>query len=193
MRHLCLIVLAILMASAASLARVAGPSDQETIRLLIQQVKELQEKMSALETKQPQPSANFDPSVQVQPLEDSASTMAPRTEIPHEVGRIQWRGFGEVDYKVLNQRTPELGTSGFVPGSAGNFYTGALDLLLTSKISDRTSFLSEIVFDEGDAQSYDLELARILLKYALKAQLDRTMRGNQTTLNGLQTQLAFTF
>src|SRR5580658_6441445 len=35
----------------------------------------------------------------------------------HDVHGIQFRGFGEVDYKVLNQRQPELGTDGFVPGS----------------------------------------------------------------------------
>jgi hypothetical protein len=78
---------------------------------------------------------------------------------------ILWRGFGEVNYKVLDQRKPELGTFGFVPGSAGNFFTGDFDLFLTARISDRTSVLSEIVFGEGDAQTYDVDLERILLKY----------------------------
>jgi len=83
----------------------------------------------------------------------------------HELHGIQWRGFGEVDYKVLNQRTPELGTYGFVPGSHGNFYTGDFDLLLTSRINDKASILSEIVFGEQDAQRFGVDLERVLFKY----------------------------
>ena len=83
----------------------------------------------------------------------------------HEVRGIQWRGFGELNYKVLNQRVPELGTFGFVPGSAGSFYTGDFDLLLTSRINDKASVLAEVVIGEGDAQSFDVDLERLLLKY----------------------------
>jgi hypothetical protein len=90
---------------------------------------------------------------------------APIPEVLHELHGIQWRGFGEVDYKALNQRTPELGTDGFVPGSSGNFYTGDFDLLLTARISDKASVLSEIAFGEGDAQKFDVDLERVLLKY----------------------------
>jgi hypothetical protein len=78
---------------------------------------------------------------------------------------IQWRGFGEVDYKVLNQRKPELGTYGFVSGSHGNFYTGDFDLLLTSRITDKASVLAEIVFGEEDAQKFGVDLERVLFKY----------------------------
>jgi hypothetical protein len=165
MRHICPIVITILVASALSLAQVAGASDQETIRLLVQQVKELQEKVGALEARQPQPRANLDSSARVQPLEESERTLTLPTEFPHEVAGIQWRGFGEVNYKVLDQRTPELGMYGFVPGSAGNFYTGDFDLLLTARINDKASVLSEIVFGEGDAQTYGVDLERFLLKY----------------------------
>src|SRR5262249_54229855 len=54
---------------------------------------------------------------------------------------------------------------GFVPGSAGDFYTGAFDLLLTSKINDKASVLSEIVFEEQDAQAFNVDLERLLFKY----------------------------
>ena len=73
--------------------------------------------------------------------------------------------FGEVNYKVLDQRQPELRTFGFLPGSAGNFYTGDFDLLLTSRTNDKTSVLSEIVFGEGAAQSLNVDLERLLLRY----------------------------
>lgn len=78
---------------------------------------------------------------------------------------MQWRRFGEFNYRVLDQRQPELGTVGFVPGSAGNFYTGDFDLFLTSRINDKTSVLAEVVFGEGDAQGFDIDLERALLKY----------------------------
>jgi len=67
--------------------------------------------------------------------------------------------------KVLNQRQPELGTFEFVPGSSGNFFTGDFDLFLTSKLTDKTSVLAEVVIGEGDAQTFHTELARALLKY----------------------------
>src|SRR5205085_4064918 len=97
---------------------------------------------------------------------EAGTTLSPTLlQEMHEVRGIQWRGFGEVNYKVLDQRVPELGTFGFVPGSAGNFYTGDFDLLLTSRISDKASTLAEIVLGEGDAQSFDVDLERVLFKY----------------------------
>ena len=63
-------------------------------------------------------------------------------------------GVGELDYKVLNQKVPGLGSYGFVPGWLGNVYTGDFGLFVTSELTDKTSVLSEIVFEEGDAQSY---------------------------------------
>ena len=82
----------------------------------------------------------------------------------HELHGIQWRGFGEVDYKVLNQKIPELGTFGFVPGSAGSFYIGDFDLLLTSRLNDKASVLAEVVFGEEDAQTFNVDLERALFK-----------------------------
>ena len=83
----------------------------------------------------------------------------------HKTHGIQWRGFGEVNYKVLDQHKPELATNGFVPGSAGNFYTGDFDLFLSAKISDKAGVVSEIAFGEGDNQSFNVDLERFLLQY----------------------------
>jgi len=144
-------------------------SDQETIRLLVQQVKELQGKVAALEAKQNPPAApaqEAKPETSSPPAEGGASDAHESLlQQMHETRGIQWRGFGEMNYKVLNQRQPELGTFGFVPGSAGNFYTGDFDLFLTSNITERASVLSEVVIGEGDAQSFDVDLERLLFKY----------------------------
>jgi hypothetical protein len=141
------------------------------IQQLVQQVTVLQEQVRVLESQQrangpspadatPQPASTATPQAA-----DNAAQPASLLQELHEFHGIQWRGFGEVDYKVLNQRKPELGTYGFVPGSHGNFYTGDFDLLLTSRITDKASVLAEIVFGEEDAQKFGVDLERVLLKY----------------------------
>jgi hypothetical protein len=155
-----------------------SPSDQESIAQLVQEVRQLQqqdhdlqERIKALEARQLPASSVAEASAAAlalpsQPVEQAATP--PETAVSsdwHDVHGIQWRGFGELDYKVLNQRQPELATYGFDPGSAGNFYTGDFGLFLTSRLTNKASVLSEIVFEEGDAQSYSVNLRRMLLKY----------------------------
>ena len=149
-------------------AQTTTSNDQETIRTLIEQVKDLQTKVAALEGKQSAPAANG-------PQAEPQGSTPPSQEVPanersmfreiHDIHGIEWRGFGEVNYKVLDQRKPELGTFGFVPGSAGNFYTGDFDLFLTSKITERANVLAEVVIGEGHAQIFDVDLERMLFKY----------------------------
>jgi hypothetical protein len=161
----------LLLVASLSLAQDANPSEREMIQQLVQQVKALQEKVEALESQQ-RASAPSNADVAPQPVNTPDPQAADNNAQPasliqelHELRGIQWRGFGEVDYKVLNQRTPELGTYGFEPGSSGNFYTGDFDLLLTAKISDKASVLSEIAFGEGNAQTYSVDLERMLFNY----------------------------
>jgi hypothetical protein len=166
------VIALLILTSSLAHAQDAAPSDRETIQQLVQQVKELQDKVKVLESQQGS-SANSSQSATSQPVTapPSAQEEASNTEREslaqelHKLHGIQWRGFGEVDYKVLNQRTPELGTYGFVPGSHGNFYTGDFDLLLTARINDKASVLSEMVFGEEDAQKFGVDLERMLLKY----------------------------
>lgn len=174
--------LALLLTSGVLFAQNPAPSDQETVALLVQQVKalqqetaELREKVKVLEAGRtdaaaPPVDSNASPAKPLQesaqvPQEASSDDTRGLDARLHDVRGIQWRGFGEADYKVLDQRRPELGTYGFVPGSSGNFFTGDFELFLTSQLTDRTSVLGELVFEEGDAQSYKLDLRRVLLKY----------------------------
>ena len=142
--------------------------DKATIVQLVRQVRQLEEKVAALEGK---PSAAPAPTTPLEtPANNSESTDNGAAQMSafqesHDLRGIHWRGFGEVDYKVLDQRQPELSTLGFVPGSAGNFYTGDFDLFLTSKLTEKASVLAEIVIGERDAQSFNIELARALLNY----------------------------
>ncbi|MFZ0954977.1 MAG: hypothetical protein WAN60_01440 [Candidatus Sulfotelmatobacter sp.] len=174
-------VVAVLLLSSFAWAQNSAPSDAETIALLAQQVKalqketmELRERVKTLEAGEskaqtappeaavaaptPQPSQSVP--------EPAAAEASPRLNAElHDLHRIQWRGFGEVDYKVLNQRPPELGTYGFVPGSQGNFYSGDFGLFLTARLTAKASVLGEMVFEEIDAQRYKVDLRRMLLKY----------------------------
>jgi hypothetical protein len=172
----CLNGTTILLLLVASLghAQEADKSDQETVRQLVQQVRQLQDKVKALESQQPANAAASPPapaqaalSTTAEQAQEDELKLAVAEQEHHQFHGIQWRGFGEVDYKVLNQNQPELGTYGFVPGSHGDFYTGNFDLLLTSRIleSDRASVLAEIAFGEGDAQGFGVDLERLLFKY----------------------------
>jgi hypothetical protein len=183
-------MIAMVILGGQVLAQNSAPTDQQTIALLVQQVTDLQretielrQRVKALETEK-----GSIPSTQTALTPDPPQpTPATATEPPpqdassvHEFRGIQWRGFGEADYKVLNQRKPELGTDGFVPGSAGNFFTGDFDLFLTSQLTDRSSVVAELVFQEGDAQSYKVDLRRVLLKYDLNDHLKMSFGRYQT-------------
>jgi hypothetical protein len=178
----------LLLLASLSHAQGAAPSEQETIQQLVQQVKALQQKVAALESQQsfnaPSKASAEPPSASApvaQDADNNAQTVSPIPEL-HELRGIQWQGFGEVDYKVLNQKIPDLGTYGFVPGSAGNFYTGDFDLLLTSRISDKANVLSEISIEEGDAQSFNVNLVRVLFNYDYNDHLRMSFGRYQTAI-----------
>ena len=196
-------LLALLLVPASSRAQRANSGDAAAIAELVQQIKQLQqqdhdlqERIKILEAKQsqaPSPAPEAEPSLPAASPQTAEQTPspAPSQAAPapsaaprdwHDVRGIRWRGFGEVDYKVLNQRKPELGTGGFVPGSAGNFYTGDFGLFLTSRLTDKASVLSEIIFEEGDAQSYSLDLRRMLLKYDYNDHLKFSFGRYQTNI-----------
>jgi len=184
-----MLVIPFLLLTNVGLGQASTSSDQETIRLLVQQVHELQDRVKALEATQ-----SGSKSAAAQPAEEQAEESAnstqsqPTTAIMRELGGIQWRGFGEVNYKVLDQRRPELSTFGFVPGSAGNFYTGEFALFLTSRINDKASVLSEIVFDEHVEQQFDVDMERFLFKYDLNDYLRMSFGRYQTGISYFNTQ-----
>jgi len=193
--------LALLLAlSPAGSAQNTTPSDTESISTLVQQIKELQqrdceleERIRTLEANQKATSTTEPaPSVPTELAPPSAPDNAPQQEaqtvppVPppemHNLRGIQWRGFGELDYKVLDQRAPETGTYGFVPGSAGNFYTGDFDLFLTARLSEKADVLAEMAFEEGDAQSFKVDLRRMLFRYDANDHLRVSLGRYQTSI-----------
>jgi len=161
MPHMRRVLCVFMLVAAYAAAQNTDATDKETIQQLVQEVRELKAKVQALEAKQ---GGNDAGNTSTNPPAEVGAPATLAQDI-HEVRGIQWRGFGEFNYKVLDQKQPELGTFGFVPGSAGNFYVGDFDLLLTSRISDKASVLSEIVLGEEDAQEFSVDLEPVLLKY----------------------------
>jgi hypothetical protein len=193
--HVGKIVLAVLLLGGSLCAQKVNSNDQETIALLVQQVKDLQKQAAELEARlqalEAVPKASVADSAGP-PREASSPQETPQSATAepspgliatlHALRGIQWRGFGEADYKVLDQRLAETGTYGFVPGSAGNFYTGDFGLFLTAKISERANVLSEIVFEEGDAQTYSVDMRRMLLNYDYNDHLKMSFGRYQTDI-----------
>ena len=194
----CALLLPLLL-PASGWAQNVGPSDRETIAQLVQQIRqlqqqdhELQERIEILEARQPQalptPEANgAAPTAQQpaqQPTEPDAPPPTPAAPLDwHDIHGMQWRGFGEFNYKVLDQRRPELGTDGFEPGSAGNFYTGDFDFFASAKLSDKASVVSEITFGEVDDQTFSVDLERFLLQYEFNDHLRMSFGRYQTGIS----------
>ncbi len=193
---------AVLLLAASLCAQDAAPSDQKTLELLVQQVKALQHETSDLREKVRKleeeratalstlPAASAVPVTETpaaQPSPATAEATPPQlspelARAMHDLHGIQWRGFGELDYQALNQRQPELATYGFVPGSAANFYTGDFDLFLHSRLTEKTSVLADITFEEADAQTYKLDLRQALLKYEMNDHLKISFGRYQTDI-----------
>jgi hypothetical protein len=169
--------------SSAEAAEVAALAQQ--VKALQQETQELRERIKALEANQTStvPAAPVSDSQKTQgppvPAEPVSEQLPPRFDEPRG---IQWKGFGEADYKVLNQRLPELGSYGFVPGSSGNFYSGDFDLFLHAQMNSKSSVLADLAFEETDAQKYKLDPRQVLLKYDLNDHLRMSFGRFQTSI-----------
>jgi hypothetical protein len=83
------------------------------------------------------------------------------------------------------KRTARFSTSasrnfgaGSSPGSAG----GDLSLFCTSRLTDKASVRSEVVFEGGNAQSYKVDPRRMLLKYDYDEHLKTSFGRFQTNI-----------
>lgn len=186
-------LVALLVFPTLVLAQDGSSSDQETILLLRRQIQQLQERdrelegrIRSLEAEQKVIAAPNGAAPSTQPESQAPAQPEPAAPAPvsdmHDLRGIKWRGFAEVDYKALNQRAPETGTYGFVPGSSGDFYAGDFDLFLTSRLTQKTSILAELDFQEADAQGFSFDLRRMLLKYDLNDHLRASFGRYQISL-----------
>lgn len=69
--------------------------------------------------------------------------------------------FASVDYSYADQRPP----SSLGDGDTNHFSLGELDLFLVSKLSDRFSFLTEVLFEFDSNRDTEIDVERLLIKY----------------------------
>ncbi len=171
---------AIMLLLAASPARgqqvaQSGPPDNQTVQLLLQRIDQLEARVKQLEGRQQQQSADpaptADPAATAAQPGDPAQSQEQQPE-PTEPERmdvsktlLRIRGFGDITLHGSNQR-----------GDTTSFTLGQLNLFVTSDISEKFKFLSEIVFEggpdniygvtRGEPNSFAVDVERMLLQYS---------------------------
>ncbi|HLJ29235.1 MAG TPA: hypothetical protein VKY85_21180 [Candidatus Angelobacter sp.] len=165
----------------SSPAQTADSSDSpETVKALLQEVRDLKARVAALEAKQSQSEPHKEESQKQQQPESSplASVQAATQPVSEPLGQsvnpehqlgispgIRMAGFGAVSYKVADAHPPEAGQVGFRNSAANSFAVGDVDLFLTSNFTSRIMVLSELVFSETSNQEFEVDVERFLLKY----------------------------
>jgi len=186
---LLLLLPAMLMAAPALLAQEPAPSrvtDSETVQLLLERVAELEakvKKMDQLEARvkqlegerQPPVSAPNAPvpsqTVPAQPMVAPQKETKPEEEPPvperMDVSEtlLRIRGFGDINLHGDNRK-----------GDTTAFTLGQLNLFVTSDISERFKFLSEIIFEggpdniygvtTGQKNTFGVDVERYLIEYS---------------------------
>jgi hypothetical protein len=145
--------------------------DKQTLQLLFQRIGQLEARVKQLESER-QPSAVATPTPgpaqpSVPPVNEveqqAESTMPERMDLSKTLLRI--RGFGDTTLHGDTQK-----------GDNTAFSLGQLDLFVTSDISEKFKFLSEIVFEggpdniygvtRGEANTFGVDVERYLVQYS---------------------------
>lgn len=133
---------------------------------------------SATSISAPQASA-----VSAKPAETESMQPEPMANERMDVSKtlLRIRGFGDVSFHGDNQR-----------GDATSFSLGQLDLFVTSDLSERYRFLSEIVFEAGPDNIYGtasgtenifgVDLERYLIQYSLNEHLNLSLGRGHTAI-----------
>ena len=173
--------LVFLLAAPALWAQEPGPSaasNSETIQLLLQRVAELEakvKKIDQLEARVKQLEGEL--STASAPAALAAQTASPEKEtelqqeppVPERMDvsktLLRIRGFGDINLHGDNQK-----------GDTTSFTLGQLNLFVTSDISERFKFLSEIIFEggpdniygvtTGQRNTFGVDVERFLVEYS---------------------------
>jgi hypothetical protein len=143
-------------------------ADKQTIQMLIRRIDQLEARVAQLEAGKTQAAATSEPAPNPSAPNPPAPAPAPPatdTDLSgehSEPGRMDMnktllniRGFGDV---TLHGDTGK--------GDTTSFSLGQLDLFITSDISEKFKFLSEVVFEAGSDNIFGVDLERYLLQYS---------------------------
>lgn len=194
LRHAIPVLLALLASACLVQAQSGGESgaDRQTVQMLLQRIDQLEARVAQLEGAKTSASAASTPGAPgnsattnpaptkaaMAPSQDEASSQAEtvneqqagltsemeRMDVSKTLLRI--RGFGDINLHGDNQK-----------GDTTSFSLGELNLFVTSDVSDKFRFLSEIVFEGGPDNTYGIsqgnnnvfsvDVERLVLQYSL--------------------------
>ena len=157
---------------AASPAAAQQGDEQAQLRELLRRVEELEGQVrelragavannsrtpdAAVAATAPAPPATTDEAA-AQEVEQAQAVLG---EHEHEAGasgpRLKIQGFADVNFRATNQR-----------GATNAFSLGQLDLFITSQLSEKFSVVSELILDARRDNSFEFEIHRLLLRYAM--------------------------
>jgi hypothetical protein len=168
-----------IFAAGATSGQSSPPPDQaEQIRILLERVQKLEQRLAELETKQPAAATPTEPAAivaptpkaetpEVAPIPAPVATPGPGAGHQHEAmdeqaaarqmeihyPSLQIRGFGDVNFAATDQK-----------GTTSGFYLGQFDLHLASALSRKVSYYGEVTFN-AQATGYTLEVERSIIRY----------------------------
>jgi hypothetical protein len=150
----------------------ATVSDKQTLQLLLQRIDQLEARVKQLEAeKHPTPAATPSPSpaqMGAPPAAEGEQQQAETTE-PERMDAsktlLRMRGFGDITFHGDSQK-----------GDTNSFSLGQLNLFITSDISEKFKFLSEIVIEGGPDNifgatrgvnnAFGVDVERMVLQYS---------------------------
>src|SRR5437660_268200 len=136
--------------------------DKQTIRMLLERVEQLEARVTQLEAaRQGRPAVA--PTLVTQqastPAEPETETQAEQPSEPERMDLsktlLRMRGFGDITLHGDNHK-----------GDTTSFSLGQLNLFVTSDVSEKFKFLTEIVFEAGPDNAVGVDVERMLLEYS---------------------------
>jgi hypothetical protein len=154
-------------------ALAAQADEQAQLQQLLKRVEELEGQVRELKANANAVAANSQPSPAAAPAttetapatvqeEEVQADIAGQDHEGHTSGpRLQIQGFADVNYRASNGR-----------GTTNAFSLGQLDLFITSQLSEKFSVVSELILEAKRDNSFEFEIHRLLLRYAMNDYLN---------------------
>ncbi|HLL15403.1 MAG TPA: hypothetical protein VK388_10085 [Pyrinomonadaceae bacterium] len=159
-------------ASRQTPAPAAQADEQAQLQQLLRRVEELEGQVRELRANavaangQPSPDAPATTVAEAAPAtpqeEEVQAAITGQDHESHTSGpRLQIQGFADVNFRASNGR-----------GTTNAFSLGQLDLFITSQLSEKFSVVSELILEAKRDNSFEFEIHRLLLRYAMNDYLN---------------------
>src|SRR5437899_3494973 len=145
--------------------------DGQTIQMLLQRIDQLEARVRELEATKPKAPPAIPSSAPPQAEKPPATENESKGEHPEHEGMelnktlLRIRGFSDVTLHGSNDNRP-ITPEGKARVGTTSFSLGQLNLFVTSDVSEKFRFLSEIVFEAGSDNAVGVDVERMLLQYS---------------------------